>query len=202
LKAKFVENLSTGTPQHIVCYGCSLTAGGAWVEHLRCVLEKKYPNLATVTNSGCGGKWSKWGLDNLDTRVIQKSPNTVFIEFSMNDAFIEYETDVISAKKYLYSMIENISKSNTEIEIILMVMNPPTGEHLAKRPNFNEYNQMYRDVALETGLLLIDHQPNWESILKDGIEKYLEYVPDGIHPSPEGCKEIISPYLQRCLGII
>jgi len=201
MTSEFVKKLSTEIPQHIICYGCSLTANGAWVEHLKCVLDEKYPNLATVSNSGCGGKWSKWGLENLDTRVIEKSPNTVIIEFSMNDAFLEYETDVPTAKNYLCSMIENILEYNSETEIILMVMNPPTGSHLAKRPDFNKYNQMYREVALEKSLMLVDHQPNWEFILKEGIEKYLEYVPDGIHPSPDGCKKVISPYLLKSLGI-
>jgi hypothetical protein len=76
MKAKFIKNLSIGTPQHIVCYGCSLTAGGAWVDQLRCVLEEKYTNMATVTNSGRGAMWSKWGVDNLEPHVIQKSPDT------------------------------------------------------------------------------------------------------------------------------
>ena len=78
-------------------------------------------------------------------------------------------------------------------------MNPPTGEHLERRPRFQEYNQMYRDVAEMRGLLPIDHQPNWEAILAQGMDKFLEYVPDGIHPAPIGCQEVITPHLLASL---
>ena len=174
---------------------------GAWVDHLRDALENKYPGLATVTNSGCGGKWTKWGVENLETHVIQKKPDTVFIEFSMNDPFLKYATDVPAARAYLSSMIETISKNNPQAEIILMIMNIPTGIHLERRPNFNQYNDMYREVAKEKGLMLIDHQPNWEAILAEGIDAYLTYVPDGIHPSPEGCQKVTTPHLLTSLGI-
>ena len=48
-----------------------------------------------------------------------------------------------------------------------MVMNPPIGIHLERRPKIEEYYQMYRIVAKVRKLLLIDHAPNWEKILEE-----------------------------------
>jgi hypothetical protein len=49
--------------------------------------------------------WSKWGVDNLETRVIQKKPDTVFIEFAINDAYLEYKTTIEMARSNLVNMI-------------------------------------------------------------------------------------------------
>lgn len=200
-QSQFVRALSEGRQQRIVCYGCSLTAGGAWVQQLQDALNLVYPDLATVTNSGAGAMWSRWGRENLDERVISKNPDAVFIEFSMNDAFLAYETSVAEARENLQTMIDRMLEHNREAEIIIMVMNPPTGEHLERRPRFEEYNQMYRDVAGANGLLLIDHQPNWEVVLAQGMSAFLAYVPDGLHPAPIGCQEVITPHILASLGI-
>ena len=56
-----------------------------------------------------------------------------------------------------------------------------------------KYYQVYRDVAKERKLLLIDHYPVWKAILDKEPERFNKLVPDGIHPSDEGCREVITP---------
>lgn len=199
-KSRLVANLESGKQQVVVTYGTSLTSGGAWVGQLQEALDSVYPGKAQVINSGMSGKWSKTGVDNLQTRVIQKKPDTVFIEFAINDAFLRYQTSVEQAKSNLDNMIDRIIGSNPECEIILMTMNPPVGVHLERRPKILEYYQMYRDTAKERKLLLIDHYPNWKKILEDA-ELFNKYVPDGIHPGPEGCKNVITPGIVTSLGM-
>ncbi|MCP4451735.1 MAG: alpha-N-arabinofuranosidase [Planctomycetes bacterium] len=63
-----------------------------------------------------------------------------------------------------------------------------------------DYYQMYRNVAKARELLLIDHYPHWETILEDK-DLFDTYVPDGIHPGPEGCQSVITPEIIRVLGI-
>ena len=116
--------------------------------------------MAAVINSGQGSSWSKWGVDNLDTRVIAKKPDTVFIEFGINDAYLPYKTSVADARANLETMITRILEAKPDTEIILMTMNPPTGVHLDRRPGFKDYYEMYRDVAKERKILLSDHEPN------------------------------------------
>ena len=197
--ALVVKNLAAGKKQHIVTYGTSLTAGGAWVGQLRELLNKKFPGLATVTNSGQGGMWSKWGLDHLDERVLKKNPDTVIMEWAINDAFLEYKTSVEEAQKNLETMLDAILKQNANCEIILMTMDPPINVHLEKRPEIEKYYQMYRDVAKARKLRLIDNEVNWKPILEKGKADYLALVPDGIHPNAKGCETVIMPALEAGL---
>lgn len=199
--SRLVANLKAKKPQTIVTYGTSLTAAGAWVGQLQETLKAKYPALTTVVNSGQSSMWSKWGLDNLETRVIAKKPDVVFIEFAINDAFLNYKTSVDEARNNLNGMIDRILSSKADTEIILMTMNPPVGIHLERRPHIKDYYQMYRDVAKKRKLMLIDHYVCWKRILEKEKDLFAKYVPDGIHPNPEGCKNVIIPGILNALGV-
>ena len=199
--SRLAGHLAAGKAQVVVTYGTSLTAGGAWVGQLQDTLKAKYPGLATVINSGQGGMWSKWGVDNLDARVLKKKPDCVFIEFAINDAFLKYATSVEAARTNLCTMIDRILQSKAETEIVLMTMDPPTGVHLERRPKIEDYYQMYRDVAKERKLRLIDHEPNWKKILDQDKALFSKLVPDGIHPGPEGCSKVITPEILKAMGL-
>ena len=69
VEANFLQRLRAGERQTLVTYGTSLTAGGAWVEQLRQDLEKRFPERISVVNSGQGGMWSKWGIENLESQA-------------------------------------------------------------------------------------------------------------------------------------
>ena len=201
VESRLVVNLESGKQQTVITYGTSLTAGGPWVHQLQEALNSSYPGKAKVINSGAGAMWSKWGVDNLDKRVIAKNPDTMLIEFAINDAYLPYKTSVEQAQSNLENIIERILESNSKCEIVLMVMNPPIGVHLERRPKIKDYYQMYRDVAKARRLLLIDHYPKWEKILNEDPKLFNKYVPDGIHPGAEGCKAVILPNITKALGI-
>lgn len=200
-KSRLVANLEAGQAQTVVTYGTSLTDGAWWVSDLRTGLERSFPGRAKVVNSAKSAMWSTWGVKNLEQRVIEKKPDTVLIEFSINDAYLPYKTSVPQARSNLVEMIDRIQKANASCEVILMVMNPPVGGHLEQRPKITDYNQMYRDVAKDRKLRLIDHHPNWEKILKADPELFRKYMPDGIHPGAEGCKMVITPEIFKALGL-
>ena len=82
-----------------------------------------------------------------------------------------------------------------------MVMNPPTAEHLERRPKIADYEQVYRDVAKARGLRLIDHSANWQAVLQRGETAWRALVPDGIHPSPQGSAQVTSPFLLKSIGL-
>lgn len=199
--AGFVKNLENGKPQTIVAYGTSLTQNGAWVDELRGVLHNFFPGLAKLVNSGASAMWSTWGLENLHTRVIAKMPDAILIEFSINDAFLEYKTSLEMAQHNLETMIDCALDVIPHCEIILMVMNPPIGIHLEQRPQIRKYEQIYRNVAKNRSLMLVDHSTNWQRVLLQGKSKYLEFVPDGIHPNALGCKKVITPHLLASIGL-
>lgn len=202
--SQLIQNLEAGKKQVIVAYGTSLTARGDWVTQLDRTLNKQYPGLATVVNSGGPGMWSKWGVDNFDARVIQKNPDTIFIEFCINDSVARFDCSVERAQANLENMIERMLKSNPRCEIILMTMTPgdkyPEG-HQSHRKNIAEYYDMYRSIAKQRGLLLIDHYPNWKALQTKDRNLFATYVPDSIHPTADGDSNIVTPVLFDALGI-
>lgn len=199
--SRLVENLKAGKPQTLVTYGTSLTDGAAWVAALQQKLEAEFPGKAKVINSARSAMWSGWGVQNFAERVIAKQPDMVMIEFSINDAYLPYKTSVAQARSNLVGMVEQILQARPACEVVLMVMNPTIAEHLERRPQLPEYNEMVREVARERKLLLIDHYPRWEKIQREQPELFRRYIPDGLHPAPEGCDKVITPGIFAALGL-
>lgn len=198
---QLMKNLRAGQKQTIVTYGTSLTEQGAWVQQLQQFFNERFPGLAAMINSGKSAMWSQWGVENLDERVIGKKPDAVFMEFSINDAFLSYKTSVAQARANLTTMIDRITAANASCEVVLMTMNPPVEEHLEQRPEVELYNQIYRDVARERGLMLIDCYPEWKAILEKSPDLFRRYVPDGIHPANEGNAMVTTPAILKALGL-
>lgn len=204
-----VRDLAAGRPRKVVAYGTSLTAGGVWVGQMQTWLAGTYPGTMTLINSGLSGKNSAEGLAQLQAKVLAHAPDTVFLEFTMNDAFLYSDgtssLSVVEARTNLEAMIEAILGQNPRAEIILQTMNSvwnsPTGsnESATLRPNLPAYYQMYREVAAERGLLLIDHYPNWVNLQNTNAAQFQSYVADGLHPNAAGIKAIALPLLQRKL---
>jgi lysophospholipase L1-like esterase len=207
--SELVRDLAAGRSRKVVVYGTSLTAGGPWVGQLQTWLQANYSGTMTLVNSGLSGKNSAEGVAQLSTKVLAHNPDTVFIEFAVNDAFLYSDgtpqLSVAEARANLITMIDAIAAQNPKAEIILQTMNSvwdsPSGSNQSAtlRPNLPAYYQMYRDVAAERGLLLIDHHPNWVALQTNNVATYQTYVPDGVHPIAAGTQAITMPLLQRSL---
>jgi lysophospholipase L1-like esterase len=204
LKSPFIAKLNNHQNQTIVAYGTSLTEGGSWVKELADALEKKFPGLATMINSGGSGQWSRWGVANLEERVISKKPDVVFIEFAVNDSVARFNGSVEEARQNLNTIIDRILASNPQCEIILMTMTPadkhPLG-HFSYRLNIVDYYEMYRQEAKKHQLLLIDHAPNWLALQASDKALFDNLVPDSIHPTAEGNAKIVTPQILKLLGL-
>ena len=199
--SQLVANLEAGEKQTVVTFGTSLTAVGAWVDQLRTVLEQNYPGQVTLVNGAQGGANSDWGRGALEKKVLQHKPDTVLIEFAVNDAVAKRKTTVEHARGNLEEMIDRILEVNADCEIILMVMNPAVGHTGKHRPNLLVYNEMYRDVAKERKFQLIDHYLVWDKLLNEDPLNFLFYVPDTIHPVRIGALKVITPTMTDALGL-
>jgi lysophospholipase L1-like esterase len=201
-----VTALAAGQPRKVVVYGTSLTANGAWVGGMDSWLSAEYPGLLTVVNSGLSGKNSAEGVAQLNAKVLAHNPDAVFIEFAMNDAFLYSDgtprLSVAEARVNLLTMIDSIKAQNPTAEVILQTMNTvwdsPNGSNASAtlRPDLASYYQMYREVASERGLLLIDHHPNWAALQQDDLATFQGYVPDGVHPVAQGIGKVVLPLLK------
>ena len=201
----FLKHLQKGQPQHLIVYGTSLSSGGngsAWMDVVKARIGEKYgDNLVSYTLAGKGGMWSVWGVKNFEDSVIAKKPDAVFIEFGMNDAFQEYGTSVALARLNLEYMIDRLRLYNDSCDIFLQVMNMPIGKSATFRPHLDDYYAMYRKVAEEKKVMLIDHYPNWKQILDQGEDTFRQYVPDGLHPNKKGGEEVIAPKIVEILNL-
>ena len=84
----------------------------------------------------------------------------------MKNAILKYNISVAKAQSNLTNMIAQILAAKADTEVILMTMNPPINEHLKQRPKIEDFYQLYREVAKERKLFLIDQYLNWKPILK------------------------------------
>lgn len=201
----FLKRLQKGQPQHLVVYGTSLSSGGAgnaWIQVVSAAIQEQFGDgLIQYSLAGKGGMWSVWGVKNFEDSVIAKKPDAVFIEFGMNDAFQEYGTSVALARLNLEYMIDRLRLYNDSCDIFLQVMNMPIGKSAAFRPHLDEYYAMYRKVAQEKKVMLIDHYPNWKHLLDQGEDTFRQYVPDGLHPNRKGGEEVIAPKIIEILNL-
>ncbi|WP_269523103.1 SGNH/GDSL hydrolase family protein [Coraliomargarita parva] len=204
MTTSLISNLEAGKAQTIAYYGTSLTAHGAWNRLLTAELKARYPGLVTAYNNSGSGKNSKWGLEHLEENVLSKNPDTVFLEFSVNDAVARFKLTPEETKANLNLMIDRILANNPDCEIILQVMNPvidrPKG-HKGWRPTLEACQENYREVAAERGFLLIDYMPAWTELLEKDEATFREYVPDGLHPAENGYRAIVMPILLEKLGL-
>jgi lysophospholipase L1-like esterase len=203
LPTKLVTSLRAGKPQTIVAYGTSLTFDGAWVEQVESDLQTRFPELVTVVNSGGSGKWSNWGVEHLDEKVIEKNPDLVFLEFSINDSVARFGGSPEIAKSNLDNMVDRILRHNPQCEIVLLTMTPGNKYsvgHRSYRKNISAYYETYRTVAKERGFLIVDLEPVWRELQNEDEQKFLKYVPDTIHAKPIGCEKIITPAILTALG--
>ncbi len=207
--SELLRELAAGRPRKVVVYGTSLTAGGPWVGQMQTWIAGNYSGPLTIVNSGLSGKNSAEGVAQLSAKVLAHNPDTVFIEFAVNDAFLYSDgtpqLSVAQARANLLTVIDAIQGQNPRVEIILQTMNAvwdsPAGSNASAtlRPNLPAYYQMYRDVAAERGLLLIDHYPNWLALQTANQATFETDVPDGVHPIAAGTQLITMPVLQRRL---
>lgn len=216
--ANFIMLLEQGEKVKIVTLGTSLTGGTwRWVDVMTEWLEEAYPGQVYLENLGVGASasmtvpfmegneyiWKKCGLDRIPEAIAAK-PDVVFIEFAVNDAYVAYEISVMQSRKNLESMIRSLQEANPGIEIILQTMNliidmPELGiAPSSDRPDLLEYHEMYRQVAEEYGIQIIDHYPNWKEFYeREGKEEFLKLVTDGIHPNLEGYRNVLLPELRK-----
>lgn len=207
--SKLVQNLDAGRSQTLVLYGTSLTAAETgWAPHLAAMLSARYGGRVRVVNAAKAGENSNWGLANLDERVLTQRPDTVTIEFAMNDAAKNSGLSVTAACRNLEAMISRIRAANPATEIILMTMNPVgaavrarSDAHPYSRNQLEAHYQMVRKLAADRGLRLIDHHASWLRFQHDDPEGFERHVPDGVHPDADVSRTLVLPAMLRGLGL-
>ena len=66
---------------------------------------------------------SQWGVENLRERVLERRPDVLFIEFAMNDAYLDYSTSTETCRTNLEYMIDRVVQSCPMCSFVLQTMN-------------------------------------------------------------------------------
>ncbi|RYG64785.1 hypothetical protein EON80_18580 [bacterium] len=211
---KFIEDLEVGQSKTLLVYGTSLSFHLAPL--LRTALRSRYEDRVTVINSGMSATASRTGMQELEKKVLQHQFDALLLEFAVNDAYNyeDYPDDSLDkgislseSRENLEYIIEHVQKAWPDCEIILQTMNPTydaaNSEAFAgsRRPDLDRYYDVYRSVARERNLLLIDNTAMWNVIALGEPERFQELIPDGAHPTPAAIRSLLVPHLLSELGI-
>jgi len=217
-----LERLKNGENLTIAAIGTSLTATdwGFWFQPIGDWLNGQgFPGKVTLANRAVCGSASKLvpgtadyrdGMTQLADLLAKDNPDVVFIEFGINDAYLQYKISKQASRDNLQSMIDQIrawaAKQNQgkgkSVEIVVQAMNNCVGVHAEQRPDLAEYYQGYREVAkANKGVLFIDTYGKWLELCNSQPDHatWNSYVPDGIHPNAKGAKAIIVPSVRQAL---
>ena len=203
-QSQLVKNLEKGKKQCLVVYGTSIESnvrGQQWVRKMGEELNRIYPGMLTLYNSGKSGENSEWGLENLHDSVLSRYPDTVIIEFATNDAVTRFNITPEICRTNTEKLISSIKKANPKCEVILhTACGFPIGENKKKRPAMDTYNQIYRDLTKQHKLLLIDETEFLKHIGETfGNDSLRHYLLDGVHPTTEGALQL---YLPTSLNVL
>ena len=122
---------------------------------------------------------------------LSTRPDVVVVEYATNDAFTSYGISPAQSEANVRQMITAFRNRDTDVPIFLMIMNAlvPGSAAATARPNLEEYNDVYRDLAATPALNLglIDNYDAWGSPPTNAT------IPDGLHPPIAELKQRLIP---------
>lgn len=137
--------------------------------------------------AGIGATGSFIGVHRVDTDVIAKNPDVVFVEFSVNDTTENTRRNVDSYD----SLLRKLWNSDSKPAIVCIGMTQENGT------SFQNYHY---DIAKSYDLPFISYRNAILDVIKNGHIKWTDISDDNIHPNTAGHKvltEIITHYLAK-----
>lgn len=184
-------------PLTVAILGTSLTARYAWPEAMRAGLEACLGHPVTVSKTARAGAGSDWGAEAARD-VAAAPPDLTLIEFSINDADLTDGAWLETAQRRHEAMIGVLRAASPGMRIALVTMSPAQGARGWVRPFLGAHEDMYRRLAEDMSLDLIDLAPLWAAALKGGEDM----LPDGLHPTEEAVAKVALPAMIRQAGVI
>jgi len=163
--------------------------GGDWVYLLREHARTCQHELSVINGSRWGAN-SGWALRHFRDRALLHAPTLIVFEFAINDADIRNSISVAESENNLHRMIYLARQIDGECAIWLMTSHVPAGRHKTVRPALNDYYAMYRSLARQSNLGLIDLHQRWGATPPDD-----RYLTDGIHTNALAAQEVILPFV-------
>lgn len=185
-------------PLKVAILGTSLTARYAWPERMRAGLEACLGHRVALSKTAKAGVGSDWGAEAAH-EVAATQPDLTLIEFSINDADLTDGAWLGAARRGHQVMIGILRDGNPDMRIALVTMSPAHGLRGWVRPFLGAHEDMYRRLADDMDLDLIDLAPLWAAALEGGDAGLL---PDGLHPTEAAVTGVALPTMIRQVGRI
>lgn len=186
--------LPPSEPVRMAVLGTSLSYYGTWPDELAATLAACRDGPVTVDRVAMPGASSYWGLQHVE-RALNGAPHVLIIEFSINDASL-FRGVSLGTSRRLHEAI--IARAHSQgAAVLLATMNPAWGHDAIERPGQGAYRNLYRDLATQTGVGLVDATVAWQALLAD---RRAVLLPDGLHPTPEGMRTVALPIFAETLS--
>lgn len=174
-------------PVRVVAFGTSLTAGQEWPAQVAAALADCGVEVEVFAQAGAN---SDWAVANV-TRVVAMEPAAVLIEFAMNDASLLHGISFERSRANIGAIVATLKDAG--IAPVLMTTNPSHGLRGMSRPMLGDYYRLYREIAGEDGVALVDAEAAW--VARDlGAD-----IPDGVHPTEQAAVATVVPAVMATL---
>ena len=190
--AKVFRKAEAGEPVTVAYLGGSITQGST-ATPTTCYaylttewLKQRFPKSdMTYVNAGIGATGSYIGVFRTDRDVLSKSPDLVFVDFSVNDTTEHTERNIGSYD----GVLRKLWLSDSKPAIVTIAMTQDNG---------TSFQQYHSEICRAYGIPMISYHDAIMDVIKNGHIKWTDISDDNIHPNEVGHKvltEIITSYL-------
>lgn len=194
--AKAIKKLQANEEVTVAYIGGSITQGisaGEDMCYARLTtnwLEEKFPGAKiNYVNAGIGATGSVCGMARADTDIIEKNPDLVFVEFSVNDTTENTELN----KEAYAALLRKLWASPTSPAIVTIAMTQENGT------SFQEY---HGEIIKMFDLPMISYKNTILKTIENGDIVWDDISNDNIHPNVPGhalLSDLITNYLQSVI---
>lgn len=194
--AKVIKKLQANEEVTVAYIGGSITQGisagddDCYARLTTNWLEEKFPGAKiNYVNAGIGATGSVCGMARADTDIIEKNPDLVFVEFSVNDTTENTELN----KETYAALLRKLWAAPTSPAIVTIAMTQENG---------TSFQQYHGEIIKMFDLPMISYKNTILKTIQNGYITWDDISNDNIHPNVAGhalLSDLITNYLQSVI---
>ena len=181
-----------------ICCGQFVSPHLIWVNQLSAFLHNRIPNF-WLNNPSISGNTTRMALERMPFDVQAHGIDVFYTQFGMNDCNF-WNTDQglsrVSKSAFKQNLVEVIERArNFGATKVFIGTNHPTpkitnfdGLDFSYQDSNKIYNNLIREVAIESDAILVDHESAWNEQIRDIEDLKRHLLKDQIHLSVSGHK--------------
>jgi acyl-CoA thioesterase-1 len=185
-----LRRFTEGQKTRIVAFGSSNTErrihGLHWFDWLDLGVKQTYGRVHHGINTGLGGDTSHGLLARFDEDVALYQPHVVFITIGGNDAKPDSGINAEDFHRNLHRLHANIRALDARAIFQTYYSADVAGLGPQHGSRFLAFMDVIRQVASETGAILVDHHRRWEPLRLRHFATYQQMMIDPLHVNALG----------------